>query len=132
MKAIVIGANGQLGWEVCRSGFEIVALDIPEFDITDSSAVEEAVSRSGISLVINASAYTAVDKAESEPELAFAINRDGPAYLVESPSFIFQQIMSLMAINKTRILKQTLHLLLELLEFTARARQQGRSKSVIF
>ncbi|MGM0384148.1 MAG: dTDP-4-dehydrorhamnose reductase [Thermodesulfobacteriota bacterium] len=88
MKAIVIGANGQLGWEVChrgaKQGFEIVALDIPEFDITDSYAVEKAVSRSGISLVINASAYTAVDKAESEPELAFAVNRDGPAYLASS------------------------------------------------
>ena len=85
MKVIVIGANGQLGWEVCRrgakQGFDIVPLDIPEFDITESSAVKKAVSRSGISVVINASAYTAVDKAESEPELTFAVNRDGPAYL---------------------------------------------------
>jgi len=88
MKVIVIGANGQLGWEVCRrgekQGFDIVPLDIPEFDITESSAVEQAVSRSGISLVINASAYTAVDKAELEPELTFAVNRDGPAYLASS------------------------------------------------
>jgi len=88
MKVVVIGANGQLGWEVCRrgakQGFDIVRLDIPEFDITESSAVKKAVSRSGVSLVINASAYTAVDKAESEPELAFAVNRDGPAYLASS------------------------------------------------
>ena len=85
MKVLVIGANGQLGWELCRRGekqsFDIVSLDLPEFDITEPSAVKKAVSQTGISLVINAAAYTAVDKAESEPELAFAVNRDGPAYL---------------------------------------------------
>jgi len=83
MKVLVIGANGQLGWELCRRGekqsFDIVSLDLPEFDITEPSAVKKAVSQTGISLVINAAAYTAVDKAESEPELAFAVNRDGPA-----------------------------------------------------
>lgn len=88
MKLLVIGANGQLGWEVCRKGkrqgFDIVALDLPDFDVTEPSAVKKAVSQAGVSLVINASAYTAVDKAESEPELAFAVNRDGPAYLAAS------------------------------------------------
>ena len=88
MKLLVIGANGQLGWEVCRrgekQGFDIVPLDLPEFDITDHPAVKKAISRSGVTLVINASAYTAVDKAESEPELAFAVNCDGPAYLAAS------------------------------------------------
>ena len=88
MKVVVIGANGQLGWEVCRrgekQGFDIVSLDLPEFDITEPSAVKEAVNSSGVSLVINAAAYTAVDKAESEPELTFAVNRDGPAYLATS------------------------------------------------
>ncbi|MBW1737856.1 MAG: dTDP-4-dehydrorhamnose reductase [Deltaproteobacteria bacterium] len=88
MKLLVIGENGQLGWEVCRKGknqgFDIVALDLPDFDITEPSAVKKAVSQTGVSLVINASAYTAVDKAESEPELAFAANRDGPAYLAAS------------------------------------------------
>ena len=88
MKVVVIGANGQLGWEVCRrgekQGFDIVSLDLPEFDITEPLAVKKAVSQAGISLVINAAAYTAVDKAESEPELAFAVNRDGSAYLVSS------------------------------------------------
>ena len=88
MKVLVIGANGQLGWELCRrgekQGFDIVALDLPEFDITKPSSVKKAVSQTGVSLVINASAYTAVDKAESESELAFAVNRDGPAYLASS------------------------------------------------
>jgi dTDP-4-dehydrorhamnose reductase len=88
MKILVVGANGQLGWELCRKGekqgFEIVSLDLPEFDISDPLAVKRAVSQAGLSLVINAAAYTAVDKAESEPKLAFAINRDGPAYLASS------------------------------------------------
>ncbi|HDY89307.1 MAG TPA: dTDP-4-dehydrorhamnose reductase [bacterium] len=88
MKILVIGSNGQLGWELCRRGkncdFNIIPVDIPEFDITDPDAVNKAVKQPDTSLVINASAYTAVDRAESEPELAFAINRNGPAYLGSS------------------------------------------------
>jgi dTDP-4-dehydrorhamnose reductase len=88
MKVLVIGSNGQLGWELCRGGekrgFDIVALDLPEFDITDPTEVKKEVSKAGVSLVINAAAYTAVDQAESEPELAYAVNRDGPAYLASS------------------------------------------------
>jgi len=82
---LIIGSNGQLGWELVRQGrergFDIVPLDLPEFDLTDASELKRVVSRTGASLVINAAAYTAVDKAESEPDLAFAVNRDGPAYL---------------------------------------------------
>jgi len=88
MKYLIIGSNGQLGWELCRRGerrgFDIIPLDLPEFNITKPSAVKKAVNLIGISLVINASAYTAVDTAESEPEFAFAVNRDGPAYLASS------------------------------------------------
>jgi dTDP-4-dehydrorhamnose reductase len=88
MKLLVIGENGQLGWEVCRQGknqgIDISSLDLPDFDITEPSKAKKAVSQAGVSLVINASAYTAVDKAESEPEVAFAVNRDGPAYLAAS------------------------------------------------
>ena len=88
MKLLVLGENGQLGWEVCRrggeKGFDIVPLDLPDFDVTEPSEVKKSVHQAGVSLVINASAYTAVDTAESEPELAFAVNRDGPAYLAAS------------------------------------------------
>jgi dTDP-4-dehydrorhamnose reductase len=85
MKLLVTGSNGQLGWELCQrgneKGFQILPLDLPEFDITDHYSVKKAVSRANASLVINAAAYTAVDKAESEPDMAFAVNRDGPAHL---------------------------------------------------
>jgi dTDP-4-dehydrorhamnose reductase len=85
MKLLITGSNGQLGWELCRQGgkrgFSIVPLDIPEFDITDQASVRSAVSMADPDLVINAAAYTAVDKAESEQEAAFSVNRDGPYYL---------------------------------------------------
>ena len=88
MKLLVIGENGQLGWEVYRKGkkqgIDVLGLDLPEFDVTEPSNVKKAVHQAGVSLVINASAYTAVDTAESEPELAFAVNRDGPSYLAAS------------------------------------------------
>jgi dTDP-4-dehydrorhamnose reductase len=88
MRVLIIGANGQLGWELCRKGkkrgFDIVPLDLPEFDITDPPAVIKQIRQGGVSLIINGAAYTAVDRAESEPALAFAVNRDGPAYLASA------------------------------------------------
>jgi dTDP-4-dehydrorhamnose reductase len=85
MRILITGSNGQLGWELCRQGkergFDLVLLDLPEFDITKQDAVYSAVSQSNADLVINAAAYTAVDKAESEPDAAYAVNRDGPSYL---------------------------------------------------
>jgi dTDP-4-dehydrorhamnose reductase len=90
MRVLVIGSNGQLGWELCRRGgkhgFHMIAEDLPEFDIADSATVKKAVSHANVSLVVNAAAYTAVDQAESEPELAFAVNRDGPAHLASTCS----------------------------------------------
>lgn len=84
-KLTVTGSNGQLGWELSRRakffGFDIIPLDLPGFDITDTAAVMDTVKTSDADLVINAAAYTAVDKAESEPGPAFAVNRDGAANL---------------------------------------------------
>ena len=88
MKVLVTGAHGQVGWELSNRsghrGFNILALDRATLDITDQSAVNRTVGRSGASVVVNGAAYTAVDHAESEPELAFAVNRDGPAYLASA------------------------------------------------
>jgi len=88
MKLLVIGSNGQLGWELDRQGrafsVEMVSLDLPKVDITDPQDISAAVMAVKPDLVINASACTAVDKAETEQELAFAINRDGPGYLAAS------------------------------------------------
>ena len=88
MRILLTGANGQVGWELSnrggQRGFEVLALDRADLDITDPVSVSEEVDRSGVSLVVNAAGYTAVDEAESEPELAFAVNRDGPAYLASA------------------------------------------------
>ncbi len=82
MKIAVIGSSGQLGRELVRrarrKGFEILGLDVPEIDITDPASIKARISSEKLGWVINAAAYTAVDKAESEPEAAFAVNRDGP------------------------------------------------------
>lgn len=85
MKILLTGANGQIGWELARRGahhgMEILACDRLKLDITDKSAVNRAIKQVGVSLVINAAAYTAVDKAEDNPELARAVNQKGPANL---------------------------------------------------
>jgi dTDP-4-dehydrorhamnose reductase len=79
----VIGSNGQLGWELVRRGkrlgLEILPLDLPDIDIIDPYSINAQLAPYEISLIINASAYTAVDKAEEEPRKAFAVNKDGPA-----------------------------------------------------
>ncbi len=83
MKILVLGSNGQLGFELMRAawapGTSVAGLPYPEFDVTRPGDVEKAVAAHTPDLVVNATAHTAVDKAEGEADLAFAINRDGPA-----------------------------------------------------
>ena len=84
MKAIIAGAGGQLGQELLArapSGVETIPLTAQALDIGDAAAVEQAFRRIRPQLVINAAAYTAEDRAESEAELAFRVNRDGAANL---------------------------------------------------
>ena len=83
MKLLVTGAGGQLATElVRRAGVnQVIALARTEIDIADAAAVFKAVENIAPDAVVNAAAYTAVDRAESEAELAFAANRDGPAHL---------------------------------------------------
>ena len=83
----IIGSNGQLGWELVRRaehrGCEALALDRPEIDIIQPTSVKDNLSSKNLSLVINAAAYTAVDRAESEPDQAYAVNRVGSANLAD-------------------------------------------------
>ncbi len=83
-KVIVTGAGGQLGRELQRSvpgGWECVALSRAALDIGDAQQVRSAVADAAPALVINAAAYTAVDRAEAEREQARRINADGVAHL---------------------------------------------------
>ena len=87
MKLLVIGNNGQLGWEICRQGEErkidLIPIDYPKIDITNKADLTDILSPIDFDILINCAAYTAVDKAESEHELAYAVNRDGPSFLAE-------------------------------------------------
>ncbi len=87
MKVLLAGARGQLGFELMRRvppGVEVVAVDIGELDITSRDGVLEFCRQTRPDLVINAAAYTAVDRAEAEPEVAFAVNARGAAHLAEA------------------------------------------------
>ncbi|MFC4293247.1 dTDP-4-dehydrorhamnose reductase [Sphingorhabdus arenilitoris] len=84
MKALVFGGAGQLGRALQRAAgdeWQVDALGRSECDITDAAATTAAIANSGADVVINAAAYTAVDKAESEPALAQAINSDAPGVM---------------------------------------------------
>jgi dTDP-4-dehydrorhamnose reductase len=85
-KILQIGKIGQLGWELlhtCAPLGEVVALDYPEVDLSDNRGLRELVQSVKPDIIINAAAYTNVDKAESEPERARAINATGPGVLAE-------------------------------------------------
>ncbi|AYH32750.1 dTDP-4-dehydrorhamnose reductase [Pectobacterium parmentieri] len=84
MKILLTGAKGQLGrcfQDRLPVGWEILATDAAELDITDLACVEQVVQDFQPNAIVNAAAYTAVDKAESEPELAERINVIGPMNL---------------------------------------------------
>jgi len=87
MKALVTGARGQLGSALIAgapSGWSVVALDHATLDLADAGAVRERVRAEAPDLVLNAAAYTAVDKAESEEVRANAINGEAVAAMVSA------------------------------------------------
>ena len=86
MKILLTGKSGQVGFELRRALAclgEVCAVDQPECDLTNVSAIRELVRSFKPNVIVNAAAYTAVDKAESEPELAHAINAVAPGVLGE-------------------------------------------------
>ena len=82
VRLLVTGANGQVGWNLERTLAplgEVIALTRDQLDLADLDAVVQTIRETRPQIVINAAAYTAVDKAESEPELAHTINALAPA-----------------------------------------------------
>ncbi len=87
MRVLITGANGQLGYELLKSAppaAELLGYDLDRLDISDTAAVAHCVNRERPTLLINAAAYTAVDRAESEATLAYAVNRDGAVHLARA------------------------------------------------
>lgn len=86
MKILLLGKNGQVGWELQRSLAplgEVVALGSSDVNFNDLDALAGTVRAVAPDIIINAAAHTAVDKAESEPELAHTINALAPAVLAQ-------------------------------------------------
>ena len=87
MKVLLTGAAGQLGQALMAArpeGVQLIACSRAELDLADSAACRAAVASQRPDWVLNAGAYTAVDKAESEPELAQAVNAGAPAAFAEA------------------------------------------------
>jgi dTDP-4-dehydrorhamnose reductase len=87
MKIVLLGKNGQLGWELQRTLAplgEVVALDCPEIDLVQTDQTRRIIRETRPDVIVNATAYTAVDRAESEAELAMTINGLAPGRLAET------------------------------------------------
>ena len=87
MKVLITGCNGQVGRclvELFDLSPDVLAVDRSQLDITNKSAVDKLVDALKPDVIMNAAAYTAVDKAEDEIDLSYAINRDGPKFLAEA------------------------------------------------
>ena len=82
-RVVILGAKGMLGMDLsiacAKAGFETNGFDLPEFDITDDSQIANAIE--GAEIIVNCAAYTNVEKAESERDLAFKVNAEAVGHL---------------------------------------------------
>jgi dTDP-4-dehydrorhamnose reductase len=85
-RILLLGRIGQLGWELerCLQPLgPLLALDVPEIDLVDGDSIRPLIRSTRPEVIINATAYTAVDQAEVEPQLASAMNATAPGILAE-------------------------------------------------
>ena len=85
MKILITGINGQVGHALMRelSDHELIGLIRQDCDLTNLDQIRQVIDQHLPDLIINPAAYTKVDQAEDEPELAFKINRDAPKVIAE-------------------------------------------------
>jgi dTDP-4-dehydrorhamnose reductase len=96
MKVVITGKGGQLAWELeqlAPQDYEVISVGINELDITDELLVSDFIANTKPDLVINAAAYTAVDKAEEDIETAYAVNELGTKYLANACKLINARIL---------------------------------------
>lgn len=87
MKTLVLGSNGQLGQALAATvpkTMQTIELDLPDLDITNENSMLATCRETKPDVIVNAAAYTAVDRAESEIELATAANVDGPRNIAKA------------------------------------------------
>jgi len=87
MKILITGKGGQLAWELenlVPKGTKLLSCSSQELDITDAKQVNDTILKFKPDVVINAAAYTAVDKAETDKEAAYAVNELGSEYLANA------------------------------------------------
>ncbi len=97
MKILVTGVNGQLGYDICRilsdRQTEYCGVDIEDFDITDAVATDAYITACAPDAIIHCSAFTAVDRAEDEPELCQRVNADGTANVARAARRVGAKMM---------------------------------------
>lgn len=98
MKLVIVGRSGQLARSLAergasQRGLQVVALGRPELDLERPGSAAAAIRQAGADVVINASAYTAVDKAEQEPERAFQVNAEGAGEVAEAARRVAARIL---------------------------------------
>ena len=97
MSILLLGKDGQVGWQLQRSlapHGEVIACGRSECDLTELDGLRSLVRRLKPSVIVNAAAYTAVDRAESEPELAMRINSEVPGALAEEAAVLGALLMA--------------------------------------
>lgn len=83
---LVTGKTGQVGWELERRLAQlgdVVAVDRHQMNLTDPDSIRRAIRRMRPAIIVNAAGYTAVDKAEAEPDLSFQVNGIAPGVMAE-------------------------------------------------
>src|SRR6185437_13845758 len=86
MRILITGGSGQVGYELrgsLSSMGDVIAPDRSELDLARPTSIVSAIRRYAPTLIVNAGAYTAVDRAESEASLCFAVNAEAPRVLAE-------------------------------------------------
>lgn len=96
MKILLLGKNGQVGFESQRALAplgEVIAIDYPDCDLTNPDSIRKAIRDCRPDAIVNAAAYTAVDRAEAESDIASAINARAPAVIGEEAARIGARVV---------------------------------------
>lgn len=115
MRVLITGASGQLGTDLLdafsgrlpmagdpayaegylSNAHEVIGCDLEQFSLTNAAATMDFITRAQPDLIVHGAAYTAVDRAEAEPELAMAVNRDGTANVVAGARAVNARVFAL-------------------------------------